>query len=137
MREHRLLERIRCWKREPDRRSKEDPGLTIDSVLMHLQRILNTRQGSVPIAEDYGVPDFTSFLDAYPDSLRDFERSIRQSIQKYEPRLKAIRVSFVLDEEDPLSLRFQIVGKLITKDYKDPVRFESVVGSDGRISIRR
>jgi len=137
LRDQRLLERIQSWKSEPKKRSRGDPGRTIDSVLMHLERILNTRQGSVPIAEDYGIPDFTSFLDNYPDSLRDFERSIRQSIQKYEPRLKAIRVRFEPDEEDPLSLRFQIVGKLISDDYKEQIRFESVMGSEGKIKIRR
>jgi type VI secretion system protein len=137
VREDRLTERIRAREKDPQRRSKEDPGRTIDSVLAHLQRILNTRQGNVPIAEDYGVPDFTTLLQGYPHSLQDFERSIRESIQKYEPRLKAIRVSFLPDEEDPLSIRFQILGKLATGDHEDPVHFESTVGSDGRISIRR
>ncbi len=137
VREDRLTERIRARKKDPNRRSKEDPGKIMDSVLAHLQRILNTRQGNVPIAEDYGVPDFTTLLQGYPHSLQDFERSIRESIQKYEPRLKAVRVSFIPQEEDILSVRFQITGKLATEDHKDPVFFESVVGSDGRISIRR
>lgn len=90
----------------------------------------------MPIAEDYGVPDFTSLLEGYPISLRDFERSIRETIQKYEPRLKGVRVSFIASDEDLLSLSFQITGKLATEDHKDPVFFESVIGSDGKISIR-
>jgi type VI secretion system protein len=137
MREKRLLERIRARKEEPDKRVREDPKRAIDSVLDHLQRILNTRQGNVPIADDFGLPDLTELHENHSDSLRSFERAIRQTIQKYEPRLRAVRVRFVPDEVDPLSLRFQIVGKLATDDYKDPVRFESIVGSDGKISIRR
>lgn len=90
----------------------------------------------MPIAEDYGVPDFTTLLEGYPNSLRAFERSIRETIQKYEPRLKGVRVSFISSDEDLLSLRFQITGKLETEAHKDPVFFESVVGSDGKISIR-
>ena len=135
MREERLLERIGSWSRDPGRRTREDPERTIDSVLKHLQRMLNTRQGSVPIAEDYGVCDFTDFACAYPDSIRDFERSIRQTIQKFEPRLKAVRVSLIPSDEDLLSLRFHIVARLATDEKNIPVLFESVLDSDGKISI--
>ena len=135
MREDRLLKRISAWKKEPHRRSREDPKRTIDSVLEHLQQILNTRQGSALIGDDYGVPDFTELTQAYPDSVREFARSIRQTIQKYEPRLKGIRVRLIPQDEDFLSLRFQIMAQLLTEDHKEPVLFESVVDSDGKISI--
>jgi type VI secretion system protein len=137
MREDRLFKRISAWKKEPHRRSGEDPKRVINSVLGHLQQILNTRQGGVPIAEDYGVPDFNELLHAYPDSVRDFERSIRQTIQKYEPRLNGVRVRLIPQDEDLLSLRFQIIAELVTEDHKEPVRFESVVDSGGKISIIR
>jgi type VI secretion system protein len=137
MREDRLLERIRAWQKEPRKRAREDPKRVVDSVLNHLQRILNTRHGSVPIGEDYGVPDFTDLAMVYPGGVRDFERSITQTIQKYEPRLKAVRVRFVPPEEDLLSVRFQISGRLATEDHNEPVIFQSVVGSNGKISIRR
>jgi type VI secretion system protein len=136
MREERLLERIRSWEKGPDRREREDPKRIIDSVLRHLQRILNTRRGSVPIAEDYGLPDFTDLLHTYPESIREIERSIRQIIQKYEPRLKAIRVSFIPQDEDIFSVSFQIDARLATEDEKIPVFFESLIGTDGRIRIR-
>jgi type VI secretion system protein len=137
MREERLLERLRTWAREPDRRTKEDAGRIIDSVLRHLQRILNTRQGNVPIAEDYGVPDLTDLLHSYPESLREIEKAIRQTIQNYEPRLKGVRVSFLPQEEDVLSLHFQILAKLVTERERVAVLFETLVDSDGKVNIRR
>jgi type VI secretion system protein len=103
--------------------------------MAHLQRILNTRQGNVPIAEDYGVPDFTDFLGNFPDSLRDMEKAIRTAMQKYEPRLKAVRISFVPQEDDVLALRFQISARLITGS-KNQIYFETVIDSDGRISTK-
>jgi len=135
MREERLLERIQTWEREPARRGKEDPRRIVDSVLRHLQRILNTKQGNVLIAEDYGVPDFSDFLNALPGSVREIEKTIRLAIQKYEPRLTAVRVSFIPQEEDPLSLRFQIFARL-SAESKTQVFFETVVDSDGKIDIR-
>lgn len=115
----------------------KDPKRVIDSVLKHLQRILNTRQGNVPIGEDYGLPDFTYFLRAYPDFIREIERSIRETIQKYEPRLKAIQVNSIPNDEDVLSLRFQIIARLATDEDKGSVLFESILGSDGKMSVKR
>jgi len=132
MREERLLERISTWKREPGRREREDVGRITDSILYHLQRILNTRRGNVPIAADYG----TDLFQAYPESVRDLEKSIRQTIQKYEPRLTGVRVSFIPQEEDLLSLRFQIVAKLATTERKNQVLFETIVDADGKVSVK-
>jgi type VI secretion system protein len=134
MREERLLERIKVWEKEPERRSKEDPRRTIDSILRHLQRILNTKRGNVPIAEDYGVPDFTDLLRSYPDLVRDFERSIKQTIQKYEPRLSGVRLNLIPPDEDVLSLRFQIVAKLTIN--QENLFIETVLDSDGKMSIK-
>jgi type VI secretion system protein len=135
MREARLLERIRTWEKDPARREREDPRRVIDSVLLHLHRILNTKQGNVPIAEDYGVPDFTDLLYSYPESVRDIERTIRSAIQKYEPRLKAVKVTFIPQDTDLLSLRFQIAARL-SSESKTQVFFETIVDSDGKIEIK-
>jgi len=135
MREQRLLERIRTREKDPLRREGDDPRRISDSVVTHLQRILNTRQGNVPIADDYGIPDFLDFLTAFPESIKGLERTIRQVIQKYEPRLKSIRVQFIPGEENVLSLRFQIIARLSTES-KTEVYFETVVDSDGKIRVK-
>lgn len=134
MREERLLERIKVWEKKPERRSKEDTRRIIDSIIRHLQRILNTKTGNVPIADDYGVPDFTDLLRTYPDSVRDFERAIKHTIQKYEPRLKAVRLNLLPPDENLLSLRFQIVAKLAST--QENLFIETVLDSDGRMNIR-
>jgi type VI secretion system protein len=109
----------------------------IDSIIRHLERILNTRCGSVQTAEDYGIPDFTDLRSGFPDAIRDLERTIRNVLQKYEPRLKSLRVKFIPQEEPMLTVRFQIVARLILdEDEKDPVVFESVMDPDGRVTIR-
>jgi type VI secretion system protein len=137
MREARLLERIRLREKNPHRRESEDLGLVIDSVLDHLTRIFNTRRGNVPIAEDYGIPDYTEFLHNYPDSLRDFERAIKQTIIQYEPRLKAVRVSFLPQDKDVFTVKFQISAKLASTASNSSVLFESHLDTGGKISIKR
>lgn len=136
MQEQRLLDRIRLIAGNATRRVGEDPRQMIRSVQAHLQRILNTRHGNVPIAVDYGIPDFTNLMNDFHDSRQSLERTIRNTILKYEPRLKAVRVAFLEQEEDKLTLRFQISAQLVMKDHRDPVMFESVLDAGGRITVK-
>lgn len=136
MREERLTERIRSWNRAPDRRGRPDPKRMVDSIVRHLQRILNTRWGSAQIADDYGIPDLTDLRSGLPDAVQDLERAIRNTIQKYEPRLEAVRVKFIPQEETILTVSFQIVARLALEGEKNPVTFRSVMDSDGRVTIR-
>ena len=136
MHEERLLERIRSVEREPLRRGGDRQRRCVSSVLSHLLRILNTRQGNVSIAGDYGVPDFLDFLQSYPESVQEIEHNIRNAIDKYEPRLSGASVTFVPDEVEALTLRFQISASL-TLESGRKVFFETVVDADGRIHIHR
>ena len=136
MHEERLLERIRLVEREPLRRAGDRQRRCVQSVLSHLQRILNTRQGNVIIAGDYGVPDFLDFLQSYPESVHEIEHNIRNAIDKYEPRLSGASVTFVPDEDDALTLRFQIIACLTVEGGRK-IFFETVVDTDGRMLIHR
>ncbi len=60
MREERLLERLGGIEREPRRRETQDVNRQVVSIPRHLERILNTRRGNVPIADDFGMPDYTN-----------------------------------------------------------------------------
>ncbi|HKZ18026.1 MAG TPA: type VI secretion system baseplate subunit TssE [Geobacteraceae bacterium] len=130
-----MSERIRSQEREPMRRGGENRKRCIDSILDHLQRILNTRQGNVPIADDYGVPDFLNFLQSYPDSVHQIEDSIRNAIDSYEPRLSGTSVTFIPRDDDDLTLRFQIIACLATEGDRQ-VLLETVVDADGRVRVR-
>ncbi|GAB4229274.1 MAG: type VI secretion system baseplate subunit TssE [Deltaproteobacteria bacterium] len=137
MREERLLERVSNRERDSSRRGAEDPQRISDSVLEHLRRILGTRQGCVPIADDYGVPEFTEYLHLGADAYREIERVLRTTIQKYEPRLKGVRVSFLPEEEGRLALRlqFQVVAKL-TIDPRLQVRYETSIDGNGQVRLK-
>ncbi len=136
MREFRLLERVRYIAQHPDRRGSADPNAMLNSVLHHVQLILNTKQGAVPIASDYGVPDFTDIAGSYAsDAVQDMERELSAVIAKYETRLHGARIEFESQQEDVLSLKFRILGKMVLDDRELPVVFESVVQSDGKITV--
>ncbi len=136
MRDERLLERIHNLEIDPERREGNNPNRQIQSVLNYLQRILNTRQGSTPIAEDFGMPDFTNLPGAFSTgSTREVEQLLKEVIQKYEPRLSRVRIFFESQQEDLLSLRFKVEAQL-AREEGPPVTFETVVDAGGKISIR-
>ncbi|WP_319762570.1 type VI secretion system baseplate subunit TssE [Maridesulfovibrio sp.] len=133
----RLLERIRFMEEDPDWRDSAEPGQVIKSVLDYLRMILNTRQGNAQIANDFGVPDFTSMIGATGlDAVRSIEESMTEVILKYEPRLANVNIQFVPMEDNPLALYFKLQGRLALEGQDMPVVFETVLDPDGQISVK-
>ena len=133
--ERTLLERID----KPEQggyRLTANPHRIIESVLTHLRKMLNVRQGSVCTLPDYGIPDLNSLFMEYPDGVRALSRIIRDSIEKYEPRLQRIQVRYLPDDQDPLNLRFEITARLAMDEDQPSVRFETVVGDNGAVRVR-
>ncbi len=132
----RLLERItRLEKEEKGEREKSAAAEETRSVLQHLARLLNTRQGSVTTLPDYGVPDLTNVPgDSVQEIRQNVEQILQKVVQKYEPRLARIRMIMNQSERDPFALRFRIEAVLAEQEDV-PVTFETVVSTDGHIGI--
>ena len=130
-----LLERMD----QPDEggyRLQSDIYRVTESVLNHLRKMLNVRQGSVLTLPDFGMPDLNDLFAQYSDPVIALRRIIKELIEKYEPRLKQVVVSYVPDEDNPLTLRFDITAYLEVDDQDAPLRFETVVGESGRTLVR-
>ncbi len=82
----------------------------------HLRALLNTRQGSSALDAEYGLPDFTDLVVAFPDGRDHMCAAIATCIRRYESRLTNVTVE-VLQPADDLQkmealLRFVIRGTL-------------------------
>jgi type VI secretion system protein len=117
-------------------RLQSDIYRVTESVLSYLRKMLNVRQGSVATLPDYGMPDLNDLYLQYPEPVKVLRQIIRDLIENYEPRLKQVIVRYVPDDDDPLSLRFDITAYLVVDDQTAPLRFETVVGDSGRILVR-
>lgn len=136
MRGKRFLERLRAIDQNPDWRGESDPQTTIASVLAHLGKMLNTRQGSAPIALDLGMPDFTGMAGSLTaDSLPEMEQTLTEVITKYEPRLTGVKVEFEPQTEKSFMLGFRLSAKVRVEDQEIPVVFETLLNSDGHITV--
>jgi len=136
MPQERLLERIRILDRNPDRRISRNVHSVIQSVQLYMLRILNTNQGSAPISDDFGMPDITGLPASLSgDKIQELLLSIKRMLQKYEPRIRNIRINFLPSEEGELLLKYQLSCELADTDERVPVVFEIDMTPDGKINV--
>ena len=135
MQEERLLERLRTMAQDPTRRGSQDTERLVRSILNHVQKVLNTRQGSVPLSEDFGMPDITYLTSQLgSEAPREIGQTIKQAIQKYEPRLMGVKVNFTTEDKGILTMRFQVTARLAA-NADVPVSFATIISGDGQISV--
>ena len=140
MGETRLLERIREMTAEQGQRkdkAKDKPSLE-SSVLAHLSKLLNTRQGSTIISPDFGVPDLAAMTTSpSAENVARIESILASVVERFEPRLTGVKVVFSPSDDDPLKMSFSLQGTLAGQVSDAAVFFQTVLSPSGRISIQR
>lgn len=135
MHQERLLERIGRMEDEDNSASYSNSSLQVNSIISHLAKLLNTRQGSAIIAPDFGVPDITNVPgDTIQETRQRLEKIIQRVVEKYEPRLCNVKMVMQHEEKEQFSLKFRLEANLAERPDV-PVVFETVVSTEGKISI--
>lgn len=134
MRERTLLERL--GDPRSDRPGSHGLNALADSIQRHLERMLNSRQGSSSALQDYGMPDLTEAVRNCPEAIGEIEEAIRQSIERYESRLGDVSVRMVEDEDHILALSFEIRARLVTSEQDAGILLNTRVDQSGRVSIQ-
>jgi len=132
----RLLERVSHMDENPSYRPDVlDVDVELKSILVYVQNILSTRQGSAIISYDFGIPDITNFHDkSYGEYIKDMEESLSKTISIYEPRLKNVKVLYDDKENKTTVMHFKIKAQLLNYKNMDIV-FETVINPDGKVVI--
>lgn len=112
-----------------DRRGVDEP----QSIMEHIQVLLNTREGGSATNPDFGLPDFTDIVHMLPDGLHALQNEIRDVILKYEPRLSKLKVRFV-PSDDAFVLRFDISARRNDSD-KTPFRVRTTMLPGNRFRV--
>ncbi|MBU2546850.1 MAG: type VI secretion system baseplate subunit TssE [Proteobacteria bacterium] len=136
MNERTLLERIRNPRPDEALRTSVDYSALVDSVLDNLRHMLNTRQGGVPVQPDYGIPEFGNVVYSMPEGLGEFQQAIKATIEKYEPRLRHVRVKFQENEDDLQYICFEITARLAVEEEDAVLRFRTLVDSSGQVNVK-
>jgi type VI secretion system protein len=88
----RLLKRIRNWEEaEVISASEADIDEVMESVRDDLEKLFNTRRGTVLIDDEFGLPDFSQLMNGYaaPD-VDQIVRNLQQQVKQYDTRLSAV-----------------------------------------------
>jgi type VI secretion system lysozyme-related protein len=83
-----------------------------ESILNHIAKLLQTRQGTVLCLPDYGLPDLNDANASRYDSINRICRHVEWVINSYEPRLTNVRVTHDSEVAGALSLAFRITGMM-------------------------
>jgi type VI secretion system protein len=129
-----LLERIKALE---DARPGATEGQTLErSLVRHLNSLLNTRRGSVPIAPDYGIADVTDLGRSFTEeTVAEFTAELERVIMRYEPRLSAVRVTHTPRPEMPLAAIFEIEAAVDTAYGRQTLRFETMLDAAGALRL--
>lgn len=101
-----------------------------ESVLAHLQALLNSHLGESLSAPGLGILDFADIVHGFPASTQVLSHSIRTTIIQHEPRLRSVTVT-PTHSDDPLALAFEISGKLAGDDRRGPLRVRTELSASG------
>lgn len=104
----------------------------IMSVLDNMQRILNSRAGTLAHLPDYGLPDMSKILQGMPGTSHQLMSTLSAVLLKYEPRLKEISV-VLLEQTQPGELRYAIEAELKGLGL---VRYGTEFMPEGKILLR-
>ena len=132
-----LLDRLRELEQHPEKRFEDEKlDVRIADIQLHLHKLLNTRQGSVQLDPEYGIPDLTDLPSTLSgETIQQLQDDLEKIIIRYEKRLKNVQVGFDWVQGAQPLLAFQITGELDDPDHPMPTVFEALVEEGGRISL--
>lgn len=104
----------------------------IYSIMDHLNRMFNTRNGSIPHLQDYGLPDISDVYRKMSEGIEELKEAIKRTVEHYEPRLKNVKVVRQEDNKNDNRLVFILSGEIKKGGL---VRFQTTFISTGNSTI--
>jgi type VI secretion system protein len=89
-----------------------DVDALVRSVKHHLKWLLNSRQGCSQSSPDLGLTDFNDAVSGVGDLMVRIAGNIRETVEKFEPRIQMCDVHHRPDSLTPLDLSFRLVCHL-------------------------
>ena len=126
-----------AWEKLTDDESYDmDVNALVDSIKDDLEKLYNTKRGTVLIDDNFGMPDFSHMLNGYtaPD-VGSILKQLHLQTKKYETRLQAVRVTYVEQNKFPGKLQFQISAEIKIKEQAIPFSVNALLSDDGSVNL--
>ena len=132
----RILERIAFLEDGKERSRLSRYESVSSSIRAHLSRVLKTRKKSVPISDEYGIPDLSNVAGSFESgSPVQIVQAILETVARFEPRLANPRVRSLEDTPELASLRIEITGEIIVNDQRVSIQIPALVRATGEIVL--
>ena len=105
------------------------------SVIRDLENLLNSRRFILSIPGEfkevnnsllvYGLRDFTSLDPRNPGIKQRLRNEVKQTISRFEQRLKNVTVHIETQEGNERNIRFRITGMLVVDPIREPITFDT------------
>jgi type VI secretion system protein len=102
------------------------------SILDNLQRILNSRAGSLSHLPGYGLPDMGLILQALPGAAHGLMQTMADILLAYEPRLITVTIE-LLPQTEPGHLEYTLNARL---QGNREATFGTTLGPEGKALVR-
>jgi type VI secretion system protein len=103
------------------------------SIMDHLTRLLNARQGCMVHDPEYGLPDIGRIYQGLPYTVSELVDVIRKAILKYEPRLLRVEVNYQPIKTDDCVLHLEVAARLQNGDF---VSYDTYFLSGGHAEVK-
>lgn len=141
-REGTFLERIaasaslRRGRYEPT--TEDHVEAVMESVRRNLERLFNARHGMSEALPDYGLPALVDLTMGAGDHVRTLQQVIQKAIEKYEPRLRRVRVTPQANPDDRRGQTpvFRIEASLVARNGEHRVWYETGMRATGAFGVQ-
>lgn len=103
------------------------------SIADHIGRLLNSRQGALRAAPDYGLPDTNLIYANQPAAREQLRAAITQTILRHEPRVAEVEVGTRTATSEGFVQGFHILCRL--RRSRALVELVGRLGEDGQLSL--
>lgn len=107
----------------------------VNSIKRNISNILNTRTGESQSCPELGLFDFNDASAGSADLNLKMRRNIKSCLSRFEPRIVDIEVETISNYDDPMSLRFNIQGRIKVSDSKDILKIDLLLDSNRRYKV--
>ena len=133
----RLLKRLKGWE-EAGQVSASDIDINeiMESMRDDLEKLFNTRRGTVLIDKDFGLPDFTHLMNGYsaPD-VDEIQQDILLQVRNYESRLTKLIVVAQEKKAADNSLDFGLTAVFEHKNQEQSLSANISIKDNGSVGV--
>ncbi|MBV4541644.1 type VI secretion system baseplate subunit TssE [Pseudomonas vlassakiae] len=125
----------RLTARQPTRRAlsrREQAGHKFEVIKRHLETLLNARQGCSRSSPELGLRDFNGYDLSTGDRVRQVSDDIRQTLQRFEPRIRICELKAMPDAHAPLELHLRLDCLVQVNDHPELLQVELLVNGLSR-----